>query len=169
MEPLDFREKNSLLCKSECLHEQKQTNKQRDVWGCTCILLTSAVMIQTFRMPVTDTATTVSSAAHSGHVSYKQKKLRPAPRDPQAGDSCLTLSAMRADDTHGADPVGGDLGHERVQNLQAGGVHHQDFWVMAVAEQASLLLRADGELIELTEPENISDAFIFILKHGLSF
>lgn len=29
---------------------------------CTCILLTSAVMIQTFRIPVTDTATTVSSA-----------------------------------------------------------------------------------------------------------
>lgn len=103
------------------MNRSKQPNE--GMLGCTCILLTSAVMIQTFRMPVTDTATTVSSAAHSGHVCYK-KNLRRALRSSQPGDSGLTLCAMRADDAHGADPVGGDLGHERVQDLQAGGVHH---------------------------------------------
>lgn len=35
--------------------------KSTSVWRCTCILLTSAVMIQTFKIPITDTATTVSS------------------------------------------------------------------------------------------------------------
>lgn len=56
---------------------------------------------------------------------------------------------MGPDDAHGADPVGGDLGHQRVEHLQAGGVHHQDLWVVAVAQQTALPLRADGELIEL--------------------
>lgn len=36
---------------------------------CTCILLTSAVMIQTFKIPVTDTATTVSSISEWRSVS----------------------------------------------------------------------------------------------------
>lgn len=58
---------------------------------------------------------------------------------------------MGPDDAHGADPVWRDLGNQGVQDLQAGGVHHQDLWVMAVAEQTSLLLSADGELIELRE------------------
>lgn len=63
----------------------------------------------------------------------------------------LTLCAMGSDDAHGADPVRRDLGHQRVQDLQAGGVHHEDFWVVAVTEQTSLPLSADGELIELEE------------------
>lgn len=60
---------------------------------------------------------------------------------------------MGPDDAHGADPVGGDLGHQGVEHLQAGGIHHQDLWVVAVAEQAAFPLRADGELIELKSPQ----------------
>lgn len=61
----------------------------------------------------------------------------------------LTLCSVGSDDAHGADPVRRDLRHQRVQDLQAGGVHHEDFWVMAVTKQTSLSLSADGELIEL--------------------
>lgn len=61
----------------------------------------------------------------------------------------LTLCSVGSDNAHGADPVGRDLGYQRVQHLQAGGVHHKDLWVMAVTEQTSLPLSAYGELIEL--------------------
>lgn len=61
---------------------------------------------------------------------------------------------MGPDDAHGADPVGGDLGHQRVEHLQAGGIHHQDLWVVAVTEQPTFPLRADGELIELRSRHN---------------
>lgn len=76
----------------------------------------------------------------------KMKKLRLRERENSAG---VTLRAVRADDAHGADPVGRDLGHQRVQHLQAGGVHHKDFWVMAITQQTALPLRPDGELVEL--------------------
>lgn len=66
-----------------------------------------------------------------------------------APPASLTLCSVGPDDAHGADPVRRDLGHQRVQDLQAGGVHHKDFWVMAITKQTSLPLSADGELIEL--------------------
>ena len=58
---------------------------------------------------------------------------------------------MRPDDAHGTDPVRRYLGHQGVEDLQAGGVHHKDLWVMSVAQQAAFTLRADGEMIELVE------------------
>ena len=60
-----------------------------------------------------------------------------------------TLGAVRADDAHGADPVRRYLGHQRVQNLQAGGVHHQDLWIVAVTEETTLPLCSNGELVKL--------------------
>lgn len=77
------------------------------------------------------------------------------PKPPVSNRFCpappasLTLCSVGSDNAHGADPVWRDLGHQRVEHLQAGGVHHKDFWVVAVAKQASLPLGADGELIEL--------------------
>lgn len=59
------------------------------------------------------------------------------------------MGAVRADDAHGANPVGRDLGHQRVEHLQAGGVHHQDLWVVAVAQETTFTLGANSELVEL--------------------
>jgi len=56
---------------------------------------------------------------------------------------------MRSDDAHRADPVGRNLRNQRVQDLQAGGVHHKNLWIVAVTKQTSLLLSANGKLIEL--------------------
>ena len=59
------------------------------------------------------------------------------------------MCAVRADDAHGANPVGRDLGHQGVEHLQTGGIHYQDLRVVAVAEETALTLGADGELVEL--------------------
>jgi len=61
----------------------------------------------------------------------------------------LTLGAVGAYNAHGADPVRTDLGHQRVEHLQAGGVHHEDLWVMTVTQQPALPLHPEGELVEL--------------------
>lgn len=61
----------------------------------------------------------------------------------------LTLCAVGSDDAHRANPVRRDFRHQRVQDLQAGGIHHQDFWVVAITEETPLPLSADGELVVL--------------------
>lgn len=83
--------------------------------------------------------------------SFQKEKQQ---RTDTARPESLTLGAVGPDDAHGADPVGGDLGHQRVEHLQAGGIHHQDLWVVAVTEQPAFPLRADGELIELQSQHN---------------
>lgn len=62
-----------------------------------------------------------------------------------------TLGAMGADDAHGADPVRRYFGHQRVKDLQTGGIHHEDLWVVTVAQKTTLTLGPNGELIKLYE------------------
>lgn len=118
----------------------------------TCIRLTSAVMIHTFRIPVTDTATTVSSAAHTHFLNnwITQTTIRSVLKH------CVcvcTLGAMRADDAHGADPVRRYFGHQRVKDFQTGGIHDEDLWVVTMTQETSLTLGANGELIKLCKGE----------------
>lgn len=56
---------------------------------------------------------------------------------------------MGADNAHGADPVRRYFGHQRVKNLQAGGVHHEDLRVVTVTQETTLTLGPNGELVEL--------------------
>lgn len=86
---------------------------------------------------------------HSAKKLLSEEEALGAGGPDEARPESLTLGAVGPDDAHGADPVWGDLGHQRVEHLQAGGIHHQDLWVVAVTQQAALPLRADGELIEL--------------------
>lgn len=61
----------------------------------------------------------------------------------------LTLRTMGPDDAHGTDPVRWDLRYQWVQDLQAGRIHHQDFWVVTVTEETSFSLSTNGELVKL--------------------
>jgi len=79
-----------------------------------------------------------------------------------------TLRAVRANDAHGTDPVRRNLGHEWVKDLETGGVYHQDFWVMSVAQETSLPLCANGELIKLQRGEKEFNEKWFIMIFFLS-
>lgn len=68
---------------------------------------------------------------------------------PPELSAAFTLRSVGSNDAHGADPVGRDLRHQWVQDLQTGGVHHKDFWVMSITKQPPLPLSANSELVEL--------------------
>lgn len=72
-----------------------------------------------------------------------------------------TLGAMGADDTHGADPVRRYFGHQRVQDLQAGSVHHQDLRVVPVTQEATLTLGPNGELVKLRKGQQKDELLVW--------
>lgn len=66
-------------------------------------MLTSAVMIQTFKMPVTDTATTVSSVVRGGRQKIKPTVIKISVNSAQyAGfDVLVQVSYLHISMTHG--------------------------------------------------------------------
>lgn len=133
---------------------RKTISMNLDLFLFTCMWFTSEVTIHTFRMPVTETATTVSSMENEDrpsrpvHQTLFLNGCRESSWKVRINHG-LTLCSVRSNNTHGADPVRRNLWHQGIKNFEAGSIHDKNFWVVAVTQQSPFALGSNCELIEL--------------------